>query len=393
MDTEDTQQPTDMSPSQASSSGGNNNKEANEHTVASSNPKLHLTYYGKSTVEQNQAIKEKILFSFKSVFPELQESAIHNYYFCQTRSKCDICELDKQEMTKDKKFQHKWLFDPQLAKCSATEIWSLVYIDGKGMFHSLCCCTNTLQLSNKSKVWNCEPNVRYPPDTVRNHMYPSIDAARTMHGDAIQSELLLMSSYFVRREKEIKDQRGGVLTKVLHSIYWLCKEEVAHSKLNPVLKLLEIIGLADIKDFTKRSNTVLKELVLTLGDQLAEDIIQEIKKSNVHGLLMDEVTDLSNTLQLVTFIKYYDQNLGDVRIHFVDVSDVLEGSVDTTATAETIHDCLINLLNSLDLKIQTAKAFTSDGASVMTGHQSGVAARLSEHENCQTMLSIHCICH
>ena len=393
MDTEDTQQPTDMSPSQISPSGGNNNKEANEHTVASSNPKLHLPYYSKSTVEQNQAIKEKILFSFKSVFPELQESAIHNYYFCQTRSKCDICELDKQEMTKDKKFQHKWLFDPQLAKCSATEIWSLVYIDGQGMFCSLCCCTNTLQPSNESKFWNCEPNVRYCPNTVRNHMYPSVDAARTMHGDAIQSELLLMSSYFVRREKEIKDQRGGVLTKVLHSIYWLCKEEVAHSKLNPVLKLLEIIGLADIKDFTKRSNTVLKELVLTLGDQLAEDIIQEIKKSNVHVLLMDEVTDLSNTLQLVTFIKYYDQNLGDVRIHFVDVSDVLEGSVDTTATAETIHDCLINLLNSLDFEIQNAKAFTSDGASVMTGHQSGVAARLSEHENCQTMLSIHCICH
>ena len=127
--------------------------------------------------------------------------------------------------------------------------------------------------------------------------------------------------------------------------------------------------------------------------QLTEDIIQEIKKSNVYGLLKDKVTDLSNTLQLVTFIKYYDQNLGDARTRFVDVSDVLEGSLDTTATAETIHDCLINLLNSLDLKIQNVKAFTSDGASVMTGHQSGVAARLSEHENCQTMLSVHCICH
>ena len=307
MDTEDTQQPTDMAPLQVSSSGGNNNKEANEHTVASSNPKSHLTYYGKSTVEQNQAIKEKILFSFKSVFPELQESAIHNYYFCQTRSKCDICELNKQKMMKDKKFQHKWLFNRQLAKCSATEILSLVYIDGKGMFCSLCRCTNTLQPSNDSKVWNCEPNVRYRSDTVRNHMYPSVDAARTMHGDAIQSELLLASSYFVRREKEIEDQRDGVLTKVLYSIYWLCKEEVAHSKLNSI----EILGLADIKDFTKRSNTVLKELVVTLGDQLTEDIIQEIKKSNVYGLLTDEVMDLSNTLQLVTFIKYFDQNLGD----------------------------------------------------------------------------------
>ena len=114
-------------------------------------------------------------------------------------------------------------------------------------------------------------------------MFPSVDAARTIYGDAVQSELLLMSSYFVRREKEIEDQRDGVLTKVLYSIYWLCKEEVAHSKLNSMLKLLEIIGLADIKDFTKSSNTVLKELVLTLGGQLTEDIIQEIKKSNVYG--------------------------------------------------------------------------------------------------------------
>ena len=357
MDTEDTQQPKDVSPPLVSSSGGNNNKEANEHTVASSNPKLDLTHYEKWTVEQNQTIKEKILFAFKSVFPELQESAIHNYYFCLTRSKCDICELDKQEMTKDKKFQHKGLFDSELAKCSATEIWFLVYIDGKGMFCSLCHCTNMLQPSNESKVWNCEPNVRYRPDNVRNHMYPSIDAARTLYGDAIQSELLFMSSFFVTKEKEIADQCNGVLTKVLYLIYWLCKEEVAHSKLNSILKLLEIVGLTDIKDFTKRSNTVLKELFLTLGDQLMEDIIQEIKKSNVYGLLTGEVTDLTNALQLVTFIKYYDQNLGDARTCFVDVSDVLEGydvlegSMDTTATAETIHDFLINLLNFLNLKI------------------------------------------
>ena len=109
-------------------------------------------------------------------------------------------------------------------------------------------------------------------------MYPSVDAARIMHGDAIQSELVLTSSYYVRREKEIEDQRDGVLTKVLYSMYWLCKEEVAHSKLNSMLTLLKIIGFADIKEFTKRSNTVLKKLVLTLGDQLTKDIIQEIKK-------------------------------------------------------------------------------------------------------------------
>ena len=39
MDTEDTQQPADMLPSQVSLSGGNTNKEASEHTVAS----IHTT--------------------------------------------------------------------------------------------------------------------------------------------------------------------------------------------------------------------------------------------------------------------------------------------------------------------------------------------------------------
>ena len=33
-------------------------------------------------------------------------------------------------MAKDKKFQHKWLFDPTIAKCSQTGIWCLTYIDG-----------------------------------------------------------------------------------------------------------------------------------------------------------------------------------------------------------------------------------------------------------------------
>ena len=60
--------------------------------------------------------------------------------------------------------------------------------------------------------------MHYRPDTVKNHIYPSVDTARTMYGNAIQSELLLMSSYFARREKEIEDQRDGVLTKVLYLI-------------------------------------------------------------------------------------------------------------------------------------------------------------------------------
>ena len=48
-------------------------------------------------------------------------------------------------MSKGNKFQHKWLFDPKYAHCEKTKTWSLVYIDGKGMFCSLCHIFDTKQ--------------------------------------------------------------------------------------------------------------------------------------------------------------------------------------------------------------------------------------------------------
>ena len=62
-------------------------------------------------------------------------------------------------MTKDNKFQHKWLFDPDYAFCKEAEDWNLVYIDGKGMFCTLCRTYNTKQ-KNGLKQWNAVPNVR-----------------------------------------------------------------------------------------------------------------------------------------------------------------------------------------------------------------------------------------
>lgn len=37
-------------------------------------------------------------------------------------------------MTKQKKFLHKWLYDPELTCCQETGIWSLVYWEGYGIF-------------------------------------------------------------------------------------------------------------------------------------------------------------------------------------------------------------------------------------------------------------------
>ena len=97
---------------------------------------MDLQFYGENELEQEKNLTENI----ENVFAMVTNNAerIHNYYICSKRKSTHICLLDKAKMTKDKKFQQKWLFDATLAKCSDTGIWCLTYIDGLGMFCVVC---------------------------------------------------------------------------------------------------------------------------------------------------------------------------------------------------------------------------------------------------------------
>ena len=175
--------------------------------------------------------------------------------------------------------------------------------------------------------------------------------------------------------------------------YWLCKQEIAHNKLNSMLELLESLGVEEVSQFRKRSSRVLRELLLSIANQIKEDLLTKIKASPFFGILTDEVTDITNIQNLVTFIKYIDNETGEARTPFIDSSDILHFSKTNSADSETIHDCLVDLISKLGLELKTLMAFSSDGASVMTGGNTRVAARLRQHQVLQCMLNIHCICH
>ena len=90
---------------------------------------------------------------------------------------------------------------------------------------------------------------------------------RTMHTDPIATERAKRGTYFVEKEKE-ETLSDTCNEKVLTSLYWLCKQEVAHSKLNSILELLESLGVDEVAQFSKQSSTVLRELLLIIGNQL-----------------------------------------------------------------------------------------------------------------------------
>ena len=83
----------------------------------------------------NRKTWQKVL---RMLLQQSQTMYIYMYYICSKWKCTDICHLDKAKMVEDKKFQHKWLFDPTMAKCSHTGTWCLTYIDGLGMFCAVC---------------------------------------------------------------------------------------------------------------------------------------------------------------------------------------------------------------------------------------------------------------
>ena len=134
-------------------------------------------------------------------------------------------------------------------------------------------------------------------------------------------------------------------------------------------------------------------MVILIAQVIKDYIVEKIKTSEGFGLLTDEVTDISNIQQLVTFIQYYDEEVGDSVTKFMDTTDLLENSPESSPNADAIFECLCAFLKQETIEFKDLKAFASDGVSVMTGTLNGVAAKFKELDQCKTMVNVHCICH
>ena len=67
--------------------------------------------------------------------------------------------------------------------------------------------------------------------------------------------------------------------------------------------MLESLGEEEVKQIRERSSTVLRDLLLTIVNQIKIGLLDKIRKSSFFGILTEEVTDISNVQNLVTFIK------------------------------------------------------------------------------------------
>ena len=151
-----------------------------------------------------------------------------------------------------------------------------------------------------------------------------------------------------------------------------------------MLEILESLGVKEVKQFKKRSSTVLRDLLLTNGNQIKKVLLDKIRKVPFFRLLTDEVTYISNIQIHETFIKYYDHERGEAHIAFIDSNDFFNFSDINSADPQTIHFCLISMISNLQLELSNLKAFSSDITYGLTSSE--VATKLKKKQNLKSII-------
>ncbi len=311
----------------------------------------------------------------ESIFPD---EPVHHISICSPT--CTINNAGK--------FKHSWLRDRDLAYCSETKLWWLLFVEGKGMFCLLCKKHDTCNPQNKAAFFNKTAATRFRPATLREHVSCASDHKRQQHQDAIFKEMLQRTSYFQRQIDEEKLHGDEGLVKAFNAFYFLAQEEVANCKIIPLLKLLETLGATEIATFQHRSKGSIQEVFLTIGEAITDDILEQVSSAGCIGLLCDDVTDIATLEQMLTFVQYVHQ--GNVQVKFLTVDNLLAKS--QSANADTMLQVLEERFANFGIPMSKISSMASDGASVMMGKTGGLAAKLRKAHS-PALVNIHCICH
>ena len=162
-----------------------------------------------------------------------------------------------------------------------------------------------------------------------------------------------------------------------------------NTKFTSLLEVVEKMGLSNMKFFEHRSGGSVRETFILMGEMVESEAVKKAQQASFMGLLIDEVMDIAQREQLVSFIRYVDQDTYEVKTDFLAVNDILESS--TSANAETIKSVVVKQLSDCDLDINKLSGLSTDGASVMVGKENGVTAKLKREA--KRLLNVHRICH
>uniref|UniRef100_A0A3B5PPY9 DUF4371 domain-containing protein n=1 Tax=Xiphophorus maculatus TaxID=8083 RepID=A0A3B5PPY9_XIPMA len=132
------------------------------------------------------------------------------------------------------------------------------------------------------------------------------------------------------------------------------------------------------------SHQIQNEILQGLAEMVPKEIIAEVKQSEVFSVLADETRDLQKKEQISLVVRYYYSGaIHESFLHFQSAE-----SLDTEGLTKMIVGCLEK--HGLDYR-KNLVGQGYDGASVMSGKHSGVAARIKNYA--KFAFYVHCNAH
>ena len=121
-----------------------------------------------------------------------------------------------------------------------------------------------------------------------------------------------------------------------------------------------------------KSQRIISEFLQVIATQIEEKQLQNALLFFFCSLLIDETTDVSAINEMVIYARYmYD---GNVATMFLKICELFDG------TADTIETSLQDFMTDKGLPVSRMVGLGTDGANVMVGRHSGVAARFKQHQ-------------
>jgi hypothetical protein len=153
--------------------------------------------------------------------------------------------------------------------------------------------------------------------------------------------------------------------------------------------VMDICNLMFGEDFAKKvqsiplSNTTVKRRIDEMADNVENQLIKKIKSSDYYSIQIDETTDISKCAQLLTYVRFIDNNQMKEEMLFCR-------ELDSNTTGEEIFNCLNEYVNRY-FGWNNCIAVGSDGVASMTGKKSGLITRIKTVN--PEIRSIHCLIH
>ena len=161
-----------------------------------------------------------------------------------------------------------------------------------------------------------------------------------------------------------KEKIKGVMRNVL----WLAKEKIALRKLASLCDLVELHGVVLGKHYV--NHVAARDFTLSIAHVLRMRIINAARISPALGLMVDESTDVGKHGNSILYLRLL---MGGIFVTvFYRIAQVSD------ASAEGLASLITETFEQDGVPKSRLYSFASDGASVMTGAENGVAARLRD---------------